>query len=438
MLEDLQKRAEQAVALAEAAGADGVFAWASRSREVEMNYRDGKLESVKESTSRSLSIEVYAGGRYSSHATTDLREDRLRAFVRDAVALTRALQPDPFRALPDPALYEGRSGADLDLQDPAVLALDAATRHGWLSALDAEARGAPEVVSATSWLADSHDLSAGCSSNGFFGTNESTSLWFGAEVTLRDKDEGRPEEGAWVGGHHRHGLPEPETVAREALSRALSRLGSVRGPTARTTMVVEPRAAGRLVFALLRPARAGAVQQARSFWAGRVGQPLFSERFTLRDEPLLPRGLASRPFDGEGLAARPLPIVEAGVARNLYVDTYYGRKLGLPPTTGSSSNLVLGLGDKPLDALVSEVGEGVLVTSWLGGNSDDNNGDFSYGLRGFRIAGGKVGEPIGEMNATGNLVELFARLAATGNDPYPWSNAATPTLVFEDVQFSGA
>jgi PmbA protein len=121
MLDELQSRAERAVAIAKAKGADGAFAWSQRSRQVSVNYRDGALEKVEESTSSNLSIEIYAGGRYSSHSTTDPRQERLEMFIKEAVALTRALEEDPDRAMPDPALFEGRADiAKLDLLDPSL------------------------------------------------------------------------------------------------------------------------------------------------------------------------------------------------------------------------------------------------------------------------------------------------------------------------------
>ena len=438
MLEELLTRSEEAVALALSSGANGAFAWASRSRAVDWRYRDGVLEHVEESTSRGLNLELYADGRYSSHSTTDLRPDRLSAFVREAVALTRALQPDPHRALPDPALYGGGDNAHLQVVDETVMALDNAGREAWLRELDEGARQAPQLISATSWLSTSHDLQAGTSSNGFSGTSQGTGFWFGTDLTLQDKGDARPEEGSWAGGHFRGGLPSASAVATEARERAIRRLGSEKGPTAQTTMVVDNRSAGRLLSALLRPASARAVQQARSFWMGKLGKKVVSERLTVIDDPTLVRGLASRPFDGEGLAARRLTMIDQGATQNLYVDTYYGKKGGMSPTTGASSNLIVGLGDKCQAQLVADVGDGVFVTAWLGGNNDDNTGDFSFGLRGHRIQGGKITGPIGEMNATGNLLDLFAHLVAVGNDPFAYSSWATPTLVFEGVQFSGA
>ena len=81
--------------------------------------------------------------------------------------------------------------------------------------------------------------------------------------------------------------------------------------------------------------------------------------------------------------------------------------------------------------------EGILVTGFLGGNSNGLTGDFSLGVQGFRVRGGKIAEPVGEMNISGNHLDLWKKLSAVGNDPYPYSSMKTPTLVFEGVQFAG-
>jgi len=119
------------------------------------------------------------------------------------------------------------------------------------------------------------------------------------------------------------------------------------------------------------------------------------------------------------------------------VDTYYGRKLGMAPTTARTSNLAWRLGPRSRPELLAALGEGILVTGFLGGNSNGTTGDFSLGVRGVRVRGGQRAEPVGEMNVSGNHLELWKRLAAVGNDPYRYSAMGTPTLVFDGVQFAG-
>jgi PmbA protein len=119
------------------------------------------------------------------------------------------------------------------------------------------------------------------------------------------------------------------------------------------------------------------------------------------------------------------------------VDTYYGRKLSMPPTTARVSNLAWRHGPEGVEGILRGMGEGMLVTGFLGGNSNSTTGDFSLGVQGFRVRGGARGEPVGEMNVSGNHLELWKHLAAVGNDPYPYSATRTPTLLFDGVQVAG-
>ncbi len=435
---NLKDLAQQVVDLAGNSGADDVWATVTNSRDVEFEFRDGALEKVKDTTARGLNIQVFANGRYSTHQTTDLNVDRLAGFVSEAVAITRALEPDEFRKITPEELFSNRPTDDLDLVDASVAELGREQRMAWCRELDAVATDHERVISATAGVYDGTSRSASASSNGFVGSSEATYCWYGSNITLKDKDDRRASDGFYAGGSHVETLPPADVVARTALDRALSRLDSEKGPTLKTTMVVDSRSAASLIGRLLRPANARRVQQGQSYWAPLIGEKAFSDKLTIVDDPLIQRGLNSRLYDGEGISAKVIPIVEEGVISNIYVDTYYGRKANMTPTTGSSSNRRIGTGEMSLEELLGAVGEGVFVTSWLGGNADNTTGDFSLGLRGHMIENGKIGRPVGEMNVTGNLRDLFSRLEIVGNDVYPYSSTLSPSLVFADVDFSGA
>ena len=166
--------------------------------------------------------------------------------------------------------------------------------------------------------------------------------------------------------------------------------------------------------------------------------PAFSDKLSILDDPLRPRGLASRPYDREGIAARRLALIERGVPKAVYADTYYGAKAKLPITTGEPSNQIVQPGTRSLAELVRSVGDGILVTGWAGGNADPTTGEFSQGLNGHVIRHGEIAEPVVGMIVTGSLPRLFANLVEVGNDPFPYDALLTPSLVFEGVQFSGA
>ena len=344
----LLAEAEAAIALAQSAGADDAVARVSRRRGLQFKWRDGRVEDVQEEDTRGLALALYVDGRYSTHATSDLDPVRLKAFVEQAVALTRHLQPDPNREMTDPALYEGRADVDLDLVDSSLVDLTRRERLAWCAELEERARADESVVSVTTQVHDDHGESARASSNGFRGTESGTVSSYGTAVTIREGETRRPEDHWFVAGTHLDGLPGRREVGAEALRRVLARRGAAKVSSRRTTMLVHPEAASMLVGRMLGALTAGAVQQRRSFLAEKRGEAISSAVLGITDEPLRPRALGSRLFDGEGIAAKPRTIVEDGVLESFYVDTYYGRKLGWDPTSGSPSNVVLAQGDKDL------------------------------------------------------------------------------------------
>ncbi|MCS6913937.1 MAG: TldD/PmbA family protein [Myxococcota bacterium] len=437
----LQDVARAAVAQARKKGAQEAAATVSRKREVDVTWRDGKLEKISEATAHQLRLELYVDGRYAAVQTSDLRPEGLTSFISHAVAMTRALEKDPHRSLPDPALYRDRAQLDLMLEDSRHAELTPDERRRLAREAEEAARavkGRAQVLSVTTSFSDTLAETFRVASNGFAGEQRETGFVLFAEMSVKDPDGRRPEDYAFAHSRRLDGLPPAAQIGREVAERTHGRVGARKVPSGAMTMVLDNRAAGRLVSALLAPLSGQSLQQKRSFLEGKVGQRVGSARLSLVDDPHLPRGLGSRLFDAEGISARKFPLVEGGVLRNYYIDWYYGRKLGMAPTTGRPSNLSWGLGDKTQAQLIADVKEGIFVTSFIGGNSNSTTGDFSMGVLGFRIRGGRLAEPIGEMNVSGNHAQLWQRLVAVGNDPYPYSVLRTPTLVFDGVQFAGA
>jgi PmbA protein len=435
---ELSQLAELAMDHALRQGAREAAVSLHRSRFVELKRRDGKIETLQSSQSRGLSITLYVEGRYSSNATSLLREAELRRFVDDTLAMTRLLAPDQHRALPDPSLY-GPEPVELDLLDPDYDRRNVDWCADRVQAAEEAARGAgPAVISASAGMTTQATESLQIHSNGFQGQRRGSGYHLGASVTARDAEGRRPEDHWWVSTRHAGDLPAAASVGDEAARRALGRIGSRKLPSQRMALVVENRAASRLVSALLEPLTGAALQQHRSCWADSEGKTIASPLLTLAEDPFLPRGLGSRTFDEEGLRPRRRNLIERGQLREYLIDVYYGRKLGRPPTGGSLGNLLLPPGAESLDSLLAHVRKGVLVTGFLGGNSNPATGDFSFGVMGRSVEDGHLGHPVGEMNITGSHLSLWRDLREVGNDPYPWSSWRLPSLVFDDVQFSGS
>jgi PmbA protein len=438
--EEMAEIVSRCIDLAKQAGARECAARGYRTRDVSLEYRDGKVEKISEATKRGIAIELFVDDRYSVVSTSDLRPDALRTLIADSVAVAKALSPDPFRALPDPALYKGQAKLDLQLADSQYESVDAQKAERYAEAIYEAARsvkGNESILSVSTWAGTTLNESWLVTSNGFSGSTRSTSYSVGAQVSAKDADGRRPEEYDYATSRFWNALPEAQIVGRSAAERTLSRLGSKKSPSASMTVLVDNRAAGRLVNMLLGPLQGSAIQQRRSFLENKLGQELFSPLLTLRDDPWIPRGFGSRLFDNEGIAAKPRPIFESGVLKSYYIDNYYGRKLQMTPTSGSPSNLAWQLGSKSQHQLLADIKEGLLVTGFIGGNANAGTGDFSLGIIGFRIRDGAIAEPVSEMNLSGNNLDFWKRLSAVGNHPFPYSALRTPSLVFDGVSVAG-
>jgi PmbA protein len=436
---ELRRVAERALQGALSRGATAASAGVRRTRARSFERRDGNLEKIEESVSNALTIKLYHRGRYGVFSTSDVRSEPLDRFLDRAFELVGALLPDPLRALPDPALYRGATRRPLDLADDAPLP-DPRELIDVLATLEAGAlravRGC-DVAAVETEATDESTTAVLLHSDGFHASRESTVCGLASSVALCDADGRRPVDRWSTAARRREHLDDAATGGRLTGERALTRLGASPIETGRCAVVVEARAAQRLVLALLDALKGPNLAQRRSFLVDRLGTRVGSERLTLHDDPWVAGGLGSRRCDGEGLAARPRVLIEGGVLRGLLLDTYNARKLGQAPTSGSPSNTVLVPGLHDLAGLLAALGSGLLVTGFLGGNVNATTGDFSFGVIGSTVEGGRVGRAVAGSNLSGNLLELFGSLVEVGADPYLASRLRVPSLRFSEVQVSG-
>ena len=435
----LARVAEQACARAKKRGASEAGASLRRRRSYKVVVRDGEVEELKASVSRRLSVRIFVDGRYGSHSTSDLSPAALGKFIDDAVDMTRFLMPDKHRSLPEPRLYEGRSTNDLGLYDADHAKLTTDQRKQAAMALHAAARerGGDRVISVGAGFSDSSSEWVLVHTNGFADGDRSTVYGQWADVSVKDPAGKRPSDWAQAMARRRADMEPPDKTGALAADRALAAIGAGKVASVKLPLIIENRSVSRLLSGLNSPLSGWALDQKRSCFEKSQGQLVASKLLSVTDEPLLARGWGSHRFDGEGITARKMPVIEAGVLKNYFIDTYYGKKLSRPPTTAGSSNLVFSSGKRDLDAICRAVGKAVLVTRFIGGNSNSTTGDFSHGIAGFLIQGGKRTRPLAAMNVAGNHTQLWKTLVEIGNDPYLHSSKLTPSLLFEPVMVAG-
>lgn len=438
-MSDLTELSQRTLDFARAQGTTHAVVHLKRSREVELRQREGKLEGVQEASSSRLSLALYVEGRYSTHSTSDLRWSALQDLIRDAIPMTRLLQEDPHRVITPQALHPGGAQPDLDLVDPGAASRSPDWRRQQVAALEEAAWGQDrsQINAVSAQLSDSQWEEVHAWSSGFIGQAQGTYLGMSAEVSVKDPDGRRPSGWSAHGALHAQDVWSPQRIGEDARRRALSRLGQKTRGSGATTLVIDNRVARRLLSYLLTPLYGQAIQQERSCFRDSLGQAIAHPLLTVIDDPLVTRGLGSRHFDEDGIAARRRALIQGGVLKEQLFDVYTAHKMGRAPNGGSTSNVLLEPGQRSPQDLIGDLKEGIFVTGFLGGNADPNTGDFSHGIKGFAIENGQLTEPLGELNITGNHTRLWKRLVAVGDDPWLASSMRTPTLVFEGVHVSG-
>lgn len=435
---DLVERARRAGAEA----ADAVYG-ASSSEGIQV--RLGKLEDVERSESEHIALRVFIGQRSASIGSSDLSPAALDELAARAIDMARAAPEDAFAGLaPQDRLTRGPfPHLDLiDTHEPSPEAL----REAALEAEDS-ARALKGITNSDGATASfGHGVFALATSHGFAGAYGSTSHSLSTSVVSGDGAE-KQRDNAWRSAHHYADLPSPADIGRLAGERAVAKLGSGKMKGGVLPVIFDPRVSGSIVGHLLGAITGNAIARRSSFLLDKLDEQIFAPGVLVVDDPHMPRGLRSRPFDGEGLATSARNIIEDGRLTGWLLDSASARQLNLAPTGHaarngggapgiSAGNVHLAAGTATPAELMAGIADGVYVTELIGQGVNGVTGDYSRGAAGFRIVNGELAGPIAEFTIAGNLLRMFRQL--TPANDLEWHRAVNvPTLRIDGMTVAG-
>jgi PmbA protein len=407
----------------------------------------GEIETVTHARDQRLALRVFAGRASAAASTSDFARDSLERLVDEATSLAKVTAEDPCAGLPDPKELIARV-PDLDLEDTGGDELTPEQKVELARKCEAAAlESDPRITNSEG--AEHYDRLthyAYATSHGFAQGYRTTS--FGLSVTPVATQNGDMQRDYWYATSRRRvRLEDPAAVGRTAAWRAVRRLGARKIKTVEVPVVFDPETAASLVRSLAAAASGPSLYRRTSFLVDRLGAKIGSPLMTIVDDPLIPGGLGSRPFDGEGLPTGRTTLVGEGVLESYLLDTYSARKLGMKSThhasrdgggvSVSTSNLMLLPGrDKPA-ALIGSVKQGLYVTELIGFGVNGVTGDYSRGAAGHWIENGELAYPVEEVTVAGNLLEMFAKLEAVGDDLALRDRTAAPTLKIARMVVAG-
>ncbi len=442
--ETLLARAEHAVDAAKKAGATASDALAMFSADVNASIRSGEPETIERAESAGIGLRVFVGQSSATLSTSDLSDASIKRMVEQAVAIAKVAPADPHAALSDAALLAKKFAA-LDISDNAIPEMNQ---------LQATARLAEEAGRSQPGITNSNGADASASqhhlalitSHGFSG-HYSTSRYAISTSLIAGNGETMQRDYEYATTTHLHDLPSAESIGIAAAARATGRLKPRKLPSQTARIYFEPRV-GRSILAAFAGAISGsAITRGTSFLKDSLNAQVFARGVTVTDDPLRARGLGSRPFDAEGIAATARNFIEDGVLTSWVLDTRSANQLGMK-TTGhasrslsgaphpSTSNLYLANGKHSVDELFAELGDGFYVTETIGHGTNLITGDYSLGASGFWIENGQRAFPVSEVTIAGNLKEMFATLVPANDLEFKYGTNA-PTFAVPSMTIAG-
>ena len=425
-----------------------VEAYVSRGRSTSVRAYNGDIEAFTQAGSAGIGVRVVANGRQGFASAGSLAPDVIATLLDEARDNSRFAQPDDANGLVAP---DGVEAPALDFWRDDVGARDADWKIAQAMALEARVRGAdPRIVGVRSAVyADSFSERAIASTAGIATYARGTFASLGVSALAKD-DSGTTSGAGSTFGWSTHDL-DAERAANDAVRRATELLGARKPDTGRITIVLEPRLAATLLGLVAGLFSGAAVLKGRSLFAGRVGHRVASPLLHLIEDPTDDRSFGADTHDGEGLACRPVSLLEAGVLQGYLHNAYTARRSGTVSTASAArgARSTPGVGAAALRAapghgtlaeLIATVDRGLLVTSMSGLHSGVNmvSGDFSVGVEGLVIRKGVCAEPIREATLGSTLLRLLTGISAVGAD-LEWQPSGTGavTLVIDDVTLSG-
>jgi PmbA protein len=438
---ELRELAQAVLERARRAGASGCDCDVSEGYGLSVTVRKGKPDTIEHNRDRSIGVTVYFGERPRArrgHASTsDFSRPALEQTVDAAAAIARHTAEDDCAGLPEAELL-ARDTPDLDLYHPWAISTEDAVE------LAKRCEAAAFAVSKKIRNSEGATVSAQqtqfvfANSLGFSGGYPGSRHYLSCAVIAEDK--GLMQRDDWYSASRVPSrLADPRALGRYAGLRTAARLGARKIPTGQAPVLFEAPVAVGLIGHFVSAVNGGNLYRKTSFLLDSLGQEVFAPKVRIDERPLEAQGMASTPFDEEGVATRERPIVRDGVVEGYFLSSYSARKLGMKSTgsAGGHHNLVVESRGPDFEGMLKAMGRGLLVTELLGQGVNMVTGDYSRGAAGYWVEGGEIAYPVEEITIAGNLRQMFKHIAAIGSDVIVRSGRSCGSILVENMTIAG-
>ncbi len=433
----VEERVAQALELAVKLGADSAEVAMSRQQGLSVGTRMGEVETVEFTNDGALGITVYKEGRKGSASTADLSQEALNQSVQAAVNIAKYTSVDEFSGLADKALL-AMTPPDLDLFHPKEMTTDNAIALA-KQCEDASLAFDPRIT-------NSDGASLACY-EGFkvYGNTHGQLVGYPSSrhslscVAIASENDDMQRDYAYTVNRDFNLLDCPEAIGKKAASEALSRLGAQKLATGKVPVLFRADIANSLFGHFISAISGGNLYRKSSFLLDALGQQIFPDFLTIEERPHLLKALASSAFDSEGVNTVDRNIITNGVLDTYLLTSYSARKLGMTTTghAGGIHNWVVSANGGNFEAMLQQLGTGLLVTELMGQGVNVVNGDYSRGAAGFWVENGKIAYPVAEITIAGSLQDIFKGIVSIGSDTDMHGSIRTGSILVEELQIAG-
>ncbi|HHF3025679.1 TPA: metalloprotease PmbA [Vibrio diabolicus] len=432
---------EQAVARAlklASAKSDAAEVAITKSTGLSVSTRMGEVENVEFNSDGALGITVYRGQRKGSASTSDLSEAAIEQTVIAALGIAHYTSEDPF-AGPAAKEYMVQEIPELDLFHPDAPDPDYAADVA--IAAEKEALSYDSAIKQSDGASyDSHyGVKVYGNSHGLLASYASSRHSTSCCVIGLGQNGEMERDYSYTVARHRDDLWTPETVGRKAAENTINRLDAQRLKTGKYPIMFAADVATGLIGHLVMAISGGNLYRKSSFLLDHLGKQVLPEWFNISERPHVLRGLASSPFDSEGVYTQDREIITDGVLATYLLTSYAARKMKMAPTghAGGIHNWYVKSTGQNFEQMLKELGTGLLVTEVMGQGVNVVTGDYSRGAAGFWVENGEVQYPVSEITIAGNLKDMFNKIVAVGSDVETRSQIQTGSILLDAMKVAG-
>jgi PmbA protein len=451
-MQDYRNLAAELVAAFKKQGAHASDVFVVTSSNFNTTVREGQIEKLQQSISKGLGMRIFKDNAQAITFSTDFTDKSVKSLVSQALEIVKVSNPDKYNGLAPKELLGVYTG-QLAIFDESLARVTPERKIEIAREMEASGRAFDKRITNTrgaSWSDTTTQITL-ATSDGFTGQYRTT--FANMSVNMLAEENGVKQTDSWYSFSRYFGkLDAPKAVGEEAARRAVRKLGGRKVKSQKVPVVIAPELAGGVVSMFFGAASGASIYRKSSYLVDKVGAEVASPLITIMDDATRPDGLASRPFDAEGVRSSQVTLVENGVLKTYVCDSYSARRLGSKPTGNTSrgyssapsvgsTNLYLKPGKSDPREIVKGVKEGLYLTSLpsFGQGMNSVTGDFSEGAQGFWIENGEITYPVQEITLAGNMLTMLKSITAVGSDlSFRYGTSAAPTLLVSEMTVGGA